>query len=336
MNLTPPLDPAVLERVFGLYRLPRILFAAAQLGIADHLAAGPQSVAALAAATGTHAPTLGSLLEVLHNYGVFARQPDGCYALTPFSQRLVTGAAGGANVPFLLGWAGLPAIYEAYGDIGHTLRTGENAFRARHGADFYDFLAAHPEDAALYERAMESTADGFTASARAYDFSRFQTLVDVGGGQGAYASTILKLYPALTAISYDLPQVVARVQPGTAGNRLKLVGGNMFESVPAGADAYLTCTVLRCFNDDDCLRLLHSIRRAMTPHSLLLATEMLVPEARNNVLMSMADMTARLLYGGRDRTESEFAALFAAAGLRHTRTIPTHGTMALLEVVPVT
>ena len=146
MNLTPPLDPAILERAFGLYRLPRILFAAAQLGIADHLASGPQSVAALAQATGSHEPTLGSLMEILHGYGVFARQPDGGYALTPFSQRLVTGATGGASVPFMLGWVGLPAIYEAYGDIGHTLRTGENAFRARHGADFYDYLAAHPED----------------------------------------------------------------------------------------------------------------------------------------------------------------------------------------------
>ena len=333
MNLTPPLDPAILERLFGLYRLPRILFAAAQLGIADHLAAGPQSVATLARATSSHEPTLGSLLEILHGYGVFARQPDGCYALTPFSQRLVTGATGGANVPFMLGWIGLPAIYEAYGDIGHTLRTGENAFRARHGADFYEFLAKHPEDAALYERAMESTADGFMASAKACDYARFKTLVDVGGGQGAFAATILKLHPALTAISYDLPKVVARAKASEADDRLKLVGGNMFESVPAGADAYLTCTVLRCFNDADCLRLLQSIRRAMPAHATLLATEMIVPEARDNVLMSMADMTARLLYGGRDRTEKEFAALFAAAGLRHTKTIPTHGTLATLEAV---
>jgi len=334
MNLTPPLDPAILERAFGLYRLPRILFAAAQLGIADHLASGPQSVAALAQATGSHEPTLGSLMEILHGYGVFARQPDGGYALTPFSQRLVTGATGGASVPFMLGWVGLPAIYEAYGDIGHTLRTGENAFRARHGADFYDYLAAHPEDAALYERAMESTKDGFSGAAKAYDFSRFRTLVDVGGGQGTYSAAILELHPKLTAISYDLPQVIARAAPGSTGDRLKLVGGNMFESVPAGADAYLTSTVLRCFNDDQCLRVLHCIRRAMRPDSTLLTLEMIVPEARDNVLMSLADMTARLLYGGRDRTEKEFAALFAKAGLRHTKTIPAHGTLAILEAVP--
>jgi len=334
MNLTPPLDPALLERAFGLYRLPRVLFAAAELGIADHLAHGPRSVAALAKLTGTHAATLGSLLEILHGYGVFARQPDGFYALTPFSQRLVRGAENGANVPFLLGWVGLPAIYEAFGDLGHTLRTGENAFRARHGADFYDYLAEHPEDARLYERAMESTADGFAAGAKAYDFSGFHTLVDVGGGQGAYAAAILERYPQLTAICYDLPQVVAQARTGAAGERLKFIGGNMFDSVPAGADAYLTSTVLRCFDDERCLKLLRCIRRAMTPHSKLLAKEMLIPEARDNVLMSMADLTARLLYGGRDRTEQEYVSLFHQAGLRHTQTVPTTGTLAIMETEP--
>lgn len=337
MNLTPPLDPAVLERTFGLFRLSRIVFVTAQLGIADHLVNGPQDVAALARLTGTHAPSLSSLLEVLNSYGVVSRDADGRYGLTPFSQRLVRGAKDGANVPFLLGWVGLPATYDAFGDLLHTIRTGESAFQARHGADFYSHLAAHPEAASLYEQAMEATSDAFAAGAKVYDFSKFQTLVDVGGGQGAFALAILERYPHLTAISYDLPQVVARTElkshPALA--RLRLEGGDMFATVPAGADAYLTSTVLRCFDDERCLVLLRNIRRAMKPQSTLLAKEMIVPAARDHLPMNLADLTARVLYGGRDRTEREFAELFQQAGLRHLRTIPTTGTLAFLEAVPV-
>jgi len=331
VSFVPPLDPQDIERVFGMFRLSRVIFAAAQLGIADLLVSGPRSVADLASATSTHAPTLGSLLEVLHGWGVFERQANGSYALTPVSRRLVAGTEGGANVPFLLGWAGLPAIYEAFGGLGETLRGGENAFRARHGSDFYEHLAAHPDEAQLYERAMESTADGFAASAAAYDFSRFSTIVDVGGGQGACARAILERHPSVSAVCFDLPQVVAHAPPHAFGARLRFVGGDMFVALPAGADAYFTSTVLRCFDDERCVELLRSVRAAMRPDSVLLAAEMLVPAARDHALMSMADLTARLLYGGCDRTQDEFAGLFARAGLSYVRSIPVHGTLAILE-----
>jgi hypothetical protein len=92
--------------------------------------------------------------------------------------------------------------------------------------------------------------------------------------------------------------------------------------------------VLRCFDDEGCERLLKNIRRAMSPGARLAAKEMIVPEGRDDVLMAMADLTAGLLYGGRDRTEREFAELFARAGLRHTRTILAGGKTAFLEAVP--
>lgn len=337
MNLTPPLDPAVLERAFGLFKLSRMLFVMAELDLAGQLREGPLDAATLAARTRSHAPSLGSLLNALHGYGIVARDDARRYSLTPFSQRLVQGAPGSANVPFLLGWTGLTATYEAFGDLMHTVRTGESAFRARHASDFYTYLAANPEAAKLYEDAMETTADAFSASVAAYDFSAFRTIVDVGGGQGAYALAILEKYPALTAVSFDLPQVIARTPARThpAHDRLKLMGGDMFASVPEGADAYLTCTVLRCFDDERTLVLLRNLRRAMKPSSRLLSTEMLMPPGRDHLPMNLADLTSRVLYGGLDRTEAEFSALFAQAGLKLLRAIPTSGVMAMLEVAPL-
>lgn len=316
-----------------------MLFAAAALDLPNHLAEGPLDAAALAARTATHAPSLTSLLDALTGWGVFARDTAGRYALTPFSQRLVTGAAQAANVPFLLGWVGLPATYAAFGDMLHTLRTGESAFRARHGVDFYAYLAQHPEAAQLYEAAMEATADAFENGAAAYDFSAAQLVVDVGGGQGAFAAAILARHPQLKAIAFDLPAVIARAQPldPALAGRLELVGGDVFQAVPAGGDVYLTSTVLRCFDDERCRQLLRNIRAAMPAHGRLAAFEMVMPAGRTDLAMNTADLTARVLYGGRDRTEREFAELLAQAGLRHTRTLPvgSDGLMAILEARPV-
>jgi hypothetical protein len=113
MNLSPPLDPSTLERAFGLYRLSRILFAAGALGIADRLTEGPKSAADLARETNTIESPLKSLLDALTGWGVFSRDEHDCYGLTPYSRRMVTAGEGAANLPFLLGWTGLPAAYDA-------------------------------------------------------------------------------------------------------------------------------------------------------------------------------------------------------------------------------
>src|ERR1044071_1396083 len=181
MNLTPPLDPTILESAFGVFRLSRMLFAIVSLDIAGHLAAGPLDAKALAHATDTHEDSLTSLLDALACWGVFTRDGNNQYGLTPFSQRLVQGAENAANVPFLLGWAGFPAIYEAYGDLLHTLRTGESALQGRYGVGFHRYLSEHPDLAALYDKAMGATSEGFVLCAAAYDFSNASTIIDIGG-----------------------------------------------------------------------------------------------------------------------------------------------------------
>ncbi len=337
MNLTPPLDSAVLEQAFGAFRLSCILYAAATLDVASHLAASPLDAHTLALKTSTHEPSLISLMDALVGWCVFTRDEQGRYGLTSFSQRLVPGTENAANIPFLLGWVALPVTYEAYGDMLHTLRTGESAVQGRYGMGFHRYLNEHPELGALYDRAMSATADGFIHCAEAYDFSWANLVVDVGGGQGELALEILSRYPNLRAVSFDLPEVVqnAKIEAHPAHDRLEFIGGDAFESVPGGGDLYMTSTVLRCFNDERCLALLKNIRAAMSDHSRLAAFEMIIPEQRDILGMSMADLTARLVYGGCDRTEKQFRDLFAQADLQLTKVIFVEGTMHVLEAVPV-
>jgi len=164
-----------------------------------------------------------------------------------------------------------------------------------------------------------------------------RTLVDVGGGQGAFCLEILRRYPALRAQCVDLPQVVAKGVVAGSGpcERLTLIGGDAMESLPAGADLYVTSTVLRCFADAACLRLLRSVRAAMGPRSKLAAFEMVLPDPPDDVALCTANVVARAVYGGRDRNEGEFRALLAAAGMQLVRTRPATPTVRVLEAIPV-
>jgi hypothetical protein len=335
MPLPPPLDPADLEQAFTLYRLSRMLHVVATLDVANHLAGAPLDARRLAQLTDADASSLASVLDALVCWGVFDRDDHDRYALNRVSRRLVAGTENAANVPFLLGWAGWPATYEAFGNLLHTVRTGQGALGAN-GGGFHAYLAANPEMSALYDRAMDATAEGFAECADAYDFSGARTLVDVGGGQGAFCLEILQRNRQLRAVCLDVPEVVAKgiVGEHPAQDRLELIGGDAMTTVPPGRDLYVTSTVLRCFADDACLRLLKSVRAAMAPSSKLAAFEMIVPDRRDHLAVCMANVVARAVYGGKDRTESEFRALFAAADLRLVRTIPTAGTISVLEAVP--
>jgi hypothetical protein len=336
MNLTPPLDPSVLEQAFGAFRLSRMLFSVASLDIASCLVNGPLGAQSLARMTDTHTASLTCLLDALVCWGVFTRDDHDRYGLTPFSERLVAGKENSANIPFLLGWVGFPITYEAYGDLLHTLRTGESALQGRHSIGFHQYLAENPEMGMLYDKAMGATSDSFAQCAAAYDFSKAHTIVDVGGGQGALALEVLSRYPNLYAISFDLPDVIkdASIDKHPAHQRLQLIGGDAFEALPSGADVYITSTVLRCFNDERCLQLLGNIRAAMPAHGKLVAFEMILPNKRDILTMCMADLTARVLYGGCDRTEQQFRELFAGAGLKLTNIIPVEATMHALEAIP--
>jgi hypothetical protein len=336
MNLTPPLDPTVLEQAFGVFRLSRMLFAVASLDIAGRLTSGPLDAQTLAHMTGTHAASLTCLLDALVCWGVFTRDEHERYGLTPFSKRLIPGKNNSANIPFLLGWVGFPITYDAYGNLLHTLRTGESALQGRYGIGFHQYLAENPEMGMLYDKAMGATSDSFTQCATAYDFSKAHTIVDVGGGQGALALEILSRYPDLYAISFDLPDVIkdAHTDIHPAHQRLQLTGGDAFSAVPPNADIYITSTVLRCFNNERCLQLLKNIRAAMPAHGKLVAFEMILPDQRDNLLMNMADLTARVLYGGCDRTEQQFRELFSQAELQLTNSILVEGTMHALEAIP--
>jgi hypothetical protein len=190
-ELPPPL---ALFRMATGYYISRAIWVVAELGIADHLAAGPRDVGDLAAATETHAPSLRRVLRLLASAGVFVEQADGRMALTPIGECLRAGVPGSMRAGALL-FAG--RTQDSWSDLLYSVRTGEPIYPHRFGLDVWTYTAQHPEYAALFDEAMaDFTRQAAIAVAAAYDFSPFKTIVDVGGGAGVLLAGILNATPA--------------------------------------------------------------------------------------------------------------------------------------------
>ena len=212
----------------------RAVYVAARLGIADLLADGPKSNDELADTAGASSRELYRLLRFLAGIGIFAELEDGYFELTPPAMELRSGVPG--SVRSLVLWYGGES-YRAWGDLLHSVMSGETAFDHAHGGRAFEYLAQHPESAAVFNQAMsEWTANESDALMRAYDFSQFHKVVDLGGGQGLFIADLLRANPGLKGVLFELPQVVAgaRKYLESAGldGRCEVIAGDFLESLP--------------------------------------------------------------------------------------------------------
>lgn len=325
-----------LRRAAGAYRLSQAIYAVAELGIADHLLSGPRDAADLARAIRVSEPHLRRLLRALASEGVLAESEDGRFSLGAVGALL---ASGGGVREMVLGWSVLPAGYQAFGQLAANVRNGRSGFELAHGVDFHAYLATNFAASAAYDAAMESTTTGFEAVAEVYPYGDFQCIVDVGGGGGGQLIAVLQRHQRPHGVVFDLPAVIEgarkRAMPTGIAERLDFVPGNFFEdSLPEG-DLYLLSTVLRLFEDDDAVRLMTAISRAMKPGGRVLTLDFVHPPGPLTSPLGLADLQAMVLYGGRDRSEAEFAAIFRRAGLRLLRTIPSEPPHSLMECAAV-
>jgi hypothetical protein len=235
-------------------------------------------------------------------------------------------------------------FWTTWGDLLHCVRTGETAFAHLFGVPgTFDYLADHPDDAALFNAAMTNVSTLTVAGvARSYDFSSARMLVDVGGGRGALIAAILKAFPSLRGTLFDLPSVVtaARGELERAGvaDRCTVVGGDVFSSVPSGGDIYLLARVIHDWDDEKSIAIFRNCRAVMAPASKLLLVERAIPEKiEPGALVQsqlLGDLNMLVRNGGRERTEAEYRTLLAAADLQLVRTIPTATEYSLIEALP--
>jgi hypothetical protein len=312
--------------------------AVAKLGIPDLLGEGPVDCDDLAAATGSHAPSLYRLLRVLASVGVFTEASPAHFALTPTAALLCSGRPDSMRALAII-YA--EECYRAWGDVLHSFRTGESAFAHHYGVPVFEYFERHPAVGRVFNEAMIGYTNQVAgAVVAAYDFSPFRTVVDVGGGHGALLAAILHDHATARGVLFDLPHVVSGAQEYLAvagvADRCDRTGGDFFAAVPDGGDAYVLSQILHDWDDDRCVGILTRCRRAMPRHGKLLVVEIVLPPGDEPCFGKWLDVhMLAMTGGGRERTAAEYGALFAAAGLALVRVIPTPVEPSVVEAVPI-
>ena len=336
---TPPSASAAMLNLINGFHVARALYIAARLGLADLVKDDAASdCKALATLTATDAPSLYRVMRVLVSAGVFEMDERERVSLNPLAETLLKDAPGS-----LQSWA-ISQIgddpYKAWGDLMYGVRTGGVAFEHVFGCDSWTYRAGHPESAKDFDEGMASFIGAHNEAVLAsYPFASVRKIVDVGGGDGKLITTLLTANPAMKGVLFEQPRVIERARQRIAEEGLaaccEVVAGDMFESIPPGGDAYLLSRVIHDWDDERAIAILRNCRSAMAPAAKLLLVERVIPARIENSaamrVLVVSDLHMMVMNGGRERTEAQYRALFAATGLNLTRVVSTGTAMSIIE-----
>jgi hypothetical protein len=312
------------------------LSVAAKLGVADLLKEQAMSADELAQALGVQARPLYRLLRALASVGVFTEDTQGRFHLTPLAEPLRSDAP--ESVRSFAIYFGADWHHRVWGELGYSVQTGQAAFEKIYGKPFFDYLAENPVPAQDFNNAMTShSASDSAAVVNAYDFTGINKIIDVGGGHGALLATILAKYPQMSGVLFDAPYVVAGagevIKAHGVSGRCEAVGGDFFASVPAGGDTYIMRHIIHDWDDERALTILKNCHQAMTENGRLLVVEIVIPEGNAPSLGKFLDLAMLVLVNSFERTAAEYSALFAQAGFKITRIVPTASPLSVIEAV---
>ena len=310
---------------------------AAELRIADALSEGPLPLDDLAGRVGADPDALRRLMRALISRGVFRQRRDGRYDLTALANALRSDAQFS-----MYQWArvvGSPQHREHWSLLLESVKTGKAALPMVRGKDAFEWLKQEPELAEVLHDSMTTLTDlAAAAVVAAYDFGRYRTIVDVGGGQGGLLSTILAATPNARGVVYDLPEVVsaapALLRQRGVDDRVRVEAGSFFDSVPTGGDAYVLKSVVHDWPDEEALAILRSVRAATTTDATVLLVELVLPEHKRDFTGKWVDLEMLIVANGRERSAAEYRELLRQAGFRMTRVVQTAAPFSIVEATP--
>lgn len=323
------------QSVIPQWALGEALFTAAHLRLADLIGDGPADIADLAERTGTDARPLARFLNALAAHGVFVRVGDSAYGPSPLSGPLRSDHPE-TQRPYMA--LGRIVMHDAWTSIVDTLRTGKSFYHLRFGMDQFEYLRTQPDQAQAFAEGMSVTTRRAEAALMGVDaLSGFTMAVDVGGSFGSLLSLLLGINPGATGIVFDRPEIAeaaaARLAKGGGDGRMRAVGGNFFESVPAGGDLYLLKQILHDWPDEECVAILRSVHAAMRDDGRVCLAEMVLPDDASPHPGWIYDLMMMTSTGGRERDAGQYAALLDRAGFTLRRVIRTEAALSVVEAV---
>ena len=332
-TIPPPVK--MMQMIMGFWT-SCCLYTAAKLNIADHLKEKPQTANQLAETTHSDAASLYRVLRALSSAGVFNENDQHQFALTPLGETLQSDVKGSMKAMTI---AQLGDHFNAWGNLMYSIKTGNTAFDNIEGMSIWKYYETHPDEGVNFMKAMTGVTNAVIMNVLPfYDFSNFKTIVDIGGGNGALLMAVLNKAPQAKGIVFDEEYVVSETGKELLAKdfseRCSVQAGSFFDFLPRNADVYLMKMVLHDWNDEQCLQILNNCNKAMRPDSKLLVIEAVIPEGNDPHPGKFMDINMMAMTGGRERTQKEFIALFAQAGLKLSRIISTQSPMfSIIEVI---
>lgn len=325
----------LLELMTGAWTTQAIAVAA-ELGLADHLsdrgmhfAPVPVPVAELADRLSVHPDGLARLLRYLAAVGLVTPVGDS-YTLTALGEPLRRGARHSLR-PLALLYGG--PFYQSFGALTQAVHTGQEAFQAVFGQGHFNYFAAHPALAELFDAAMAAGAAMFEPVAGLVDFSDTRSVVDVAGGNGELLGRILEHAPHLHGVLFEQAHVLERARQRLAEtgltDRCDFVAGDFTQAMPAGADMYLLSRILHDWDDETCLTILRRCAANSREGTRLLVVERLLTTDGTPSLAVPWDLHMLCNVGGRERTAEHYEQLLAATGfdLISVSALPLDGSL---------
>jgi hypothetical protein len=330
--------PTPLLRMLDSVVIHQALYAAATLGVADLLKDGPRTTVDLCRQIDVNEAALYRTLRALAGEGVFEETTPRTFANNELSRFLVTGVPG--SIRSMIVFKGGGHYFAPFGEILYSIQTGQSARTKMYGMNGFEYLRRHPEMARVFDDAMTNISElSASAIASAYDFGRWCSLMDVGGGNGILLAAILKVHRALRGVLADRPHVLERArQRGFLGGELEgrstMLDCDFFRQVPSGCRAYIMKHVIVDWDDERAHAILANCRQAIPADGVLLVVDFALPEGNTRSAGKLADIAMLVLTGGKVRTVQEYRDLFDGAGFRLNQAIPVPGDLQILEAMP--
>jgi hypothetical protein len=328
-----PAPAAMMEMIVATW-LSQAITVAAELGVADALAAGPLTIDQLATKVDADADALRRLLRALIGRGVFRHRRDGRYELNSLARTLCSDAH--VSMSAAAQFYGSREQRDRWTLLAESIRTGKSVVPILHGKESFDYFAEVPSHADLFNRTMAGISALTDSSvAAAYDFSAYPTIVDVGGGHGLLLAAILAETPSVRGVLYDLPPLVSTVSKilcyTRIGDRVQVEAGSFFDQVPTGGDVYVLKNILHDWPDDKAIQILRNVHAAAGRQATVLLVELVIPDHDRDFPGKWADLEMLLNLGARERTAAEYRSLLSQSGFEMTRLVPTASPLSLVE-----
>jgi C-methyltransferase len=301
----------------------------AELGVADHIGEDPIGVTELASRCGADPDALDRVLRLLAAHGVFC-DLGGAYEHTEPSRLLRSDHP--RSMRAFARMMRLPVFTATLGQLQHSLHTGSPALEQVAPEGLWPCLQAHPAEAEVFGQAMTAKAGADIAAVLgAYDFSRFGTIADIGGGRGHLLRAVLDAVPAAQGVLFDLPGVIETLELDR--DRLTVRAGDFFVDPLPSADVYILMEVIHDWSDAEAAAILRAIRRAAQPTAVVLIIEGVITEQQPDPRVQTLDVIMLAFTGGRERSPDQLEKLLDSADLRLNKIIETTGPMSIIEAV---